>query len=198
MNTIMQTLKMQTWPCHLRLDQQLDLLNPDFTALNYQNLLRTLLGYYRPMERHLQLHIELRTWIPDLDLRAKSHLLEADLLSLGDYAETIAQISLCKDLPAIDTLASALGCLYVLEGATLGGQVISRHLLQSLGIGSNNGGTFFVGYGQATATMWKIFGEHTVAAVKGLGLSESSVVASACATFESLERWVVDSGNHRG
>jgi heme oxygenase len=198
MNSIMQTLKMQTWPCHLRLDQQLDLLNPDFTALNYQGLLRTLLGYYRPMERHLQLRTELRTWIPDLDLRAKSHLLEADLLALGDSAETISKISLCKDLPAIDTLASALGCLYVLEGATLGGQVISRHLLQSLGIGSNNGGAFFEGYGQATATMWKRFGEHTVAAVTGLELRESSVVASACATFESLERWVVHSGDHRG
>ncbi len=50
----------------------------------------------------------------------------------------------------------ALGCLYVLEGATLGGQVISRHLAK-LGIGPENGGRFFNGYGARTGEMWKSF-----------------------------------------
>jgi heme oxygenase len=50
----------------------------------------------------------------------------------------------------------AVGCLYVLEGATLGGQFISRHLA-TLGIGPANGGLFFHGYGAKTGEMWKSF-----------------------------------------
>ena len=37
-------------------------------------------------------------------------------------------------LPPLETQADAFGCLYVLEGATLGGRVISRHIERALGL----------------------------------------------------------------
>lgn len=192
MNTIMQTLKKETWPCHERLERQLDLLNSAFSASDYSRLLMAFLGYYRPVESHLNNYPELRQWIPDLELRAKTQWLENDLSVLGIADEVISQMPLCQDFPPITNIPSALGSLYVLEGATLGGRIIADHMNQLLGIGASNGGAFFQGYGDKTIAMWQFFGERMVAAVDSLGPVEAAIVASACMTFESLGRWLVD------
>jgi heme oxygenase len=89
----------------------------------------------------------------DFAARRKLPLLERDLGALGippDPAPDEGEPSAPLDLDF------ALGCLYVAEGATLGGQVISRHLA-TLGIGPENGGLFFHGYGTRTGAMWKSF-----------------------------------------
>ena len=51
--------------------------------------------------------------------------------------------SSADDLPDLQGVQEALGCLYVVEGSTLGGQVIARHLRQTLGVDPRCGGSFF-------------------------------------------------------
>ena len=75
----------------------------------------------------------------DFASRQKVHLLERDLIALG---VPLPLVKKSKTLPDVVDLAFAIGCLYVLEGATLGGQIISRHLAK-LEIGPGNGGLFF-------------------------------------------------------
>jgi heme oxygenase len=89
----------------------------------------------------------------DFVSRQKTPLLEEDMRSLGLTYSPIEEIGQALDRTHLDF---AWGCLYVLEGATLGGQVISRHLAK-LGIGPENGGRFFHGYGAKTGEMWKSF-----------------------------------------
>jgi heme oxygenase len=84
--------------------------------------------------------------------RRKAPLLEQDLRVLGIHQPRLEE----GQALARQNLDFALGCLYVLEGATLGGQIISRHLA-TLGIGPANGGLFFHGYGAKTGEMWKSF-----------------------------------------
>jgi heme oxygenase len=84
--------------------------------------------------------------------RRKAPLIEQDLRVLGIRQPPLEDVQPM----ARQTLDFALGCLYVLEGATLGGQIISRHLA-TLGIGPANGGLFFHGYGPKTGEMWKSF-----------------------------------------
>ncbi len=198
MNTIMQTLRKETWLYHERLERKLDLLNPAFSASDYSRLLIALMGYYRPVESCLNHFSELQQWIPDLGLRGKTHWLANDLSVLGIAEEVIAQIPLCQNLPQISNVPSALGTLYVLEGATLGGRIVAEHMYQLLGIGASNGGAFFQGYGDKTSAMWRFFGERMVEAVDSLGLVEPTIVASACVTFEHLERWLVDGSSTYG
>ena len=50
-----------------------------------------------------------------------------------------------------------MGCLYVLEGATLGGVVIRRHPEQKLRLGPDNGAAFFHAYGPDTGRRWREF-----------------------------------------
>lgn len=61
------------------------------------------------------------------------------------------------NLPVINTVGQLVGALYVIEGSTLGGQLISRSLNQHLGLTLNTGARFFYGYGEQTALMWQSF-----------------------------------------
>ena len=58
----------------------------------------------------------------------------------------------------IEDKADLVGALYSIEGATLGGQVISRHIQAGrLGVTAEHGGRFFHGYGEQTTSRWNEF-----------------------------------------
>ena len=185
MPSLMIKLKQGIWPLHQQLEQSLDLLNPRFSVADYRRLIAAFWGYYRPLEAQLQAHQALREGLPDLAQRAKLPLLEADLLALG-HAEAPPRLPVCGDLPVCNTLDQAFGCLYVMEGATLGGQVLCRHFNQSLGLDARNGSAFFVGYGEATGAMWALFGERLTAA----NVDETAAISAAGQTFQTLGQWL--------
>ena len=149
---IMSLLKQATLRHHHEVEALMPVLNPALSETTYAQVLRQLHGVIQPLETHL-----LTLPIPadvELNLRLKTPLLARDL-------EALAQ-----DLPPPVTLAplllgvpEALGALYVLEGATLGGQVIARHLRRTLGVTAERGGAYFSGYGSRTGRMWQAFGD---------------------------------------
>lgn len=57
----------------------------------------------------------------------------------------------------IDSKAQLIGVLYTIEGSTLGGRIISRHLYQHFSLSADNGARFFSGYGDKTADYWHAF-----------------------------------------
>ena len=85
------------------------------------------------------------------------------------------------------TPAKAFGTLYVMEGATLGGQVINRHLKEHLGLTPENGGVFFNGYGQMTGPMWKAFGA-SIEAFAASANADDEIVAAAKDAFTSFKQ----------
>jgi heme oxygenase (biliverdin-IX-beta and delta-forming) len=108
------------------------------------------------------------------------------MAALGVGAEEIARIPQCAELPELVTIPQVLGCLYVIEGATLGGQIITRHLQANLGITPETGGAFFAGYGVENGARWQAFGAMITAAAERFG-GEDEIVASANRTFETLD-----------
>ena len=92
-------------------------------------------------------------------------------------------------MPAPGSVAEAFGCLYVLEGATLGGQVISRHLARELSLSPANGAAFFNGYGPETGPRWTAF-LALLEAHAGQPEQQASVVEAARQTFLLLEQWL--------
>ncbi|MCH2547655.1 MAG: biliverdin-producing heme oxygenase [Alphaproteobacteria bacterium] len=60
-------------------------------------------------------------------------------------------------LVQIDDISKAVGYLYVKQGSTLGGQVISKKLRHSLGLEAGKEQMFFYGYGSETGKKWKLF-----------------------------------------
>jgi len=125
---------------------------------------------------------------PDYSLRKKTARLEQDLGELGLSADDIGRLPRCGELPAIAIVADALGCLYVTEGATLGGAIISRHVFSVLGISSETGCAIFTSYGDERGSMWK--GLCEVLNSVSEEVTQAAVIQSACATFQSFDIWL--------
>ena len=126
-----------------------------------------------------------------LDARWKTRLLERDLRVLGCGAALDArQIPESNVLPSISGVAEALGCMYVLEGATLGGQIIVRHLRRTLGVEPESGAAFFGSYGAEVGPMWKCFGDVLATYSAAHPAEDEIIVATARETFDALDRWL--------
>lgn len=177
-------LKRETWPQHVTIERQIDLKRVCGSRTAYAGHLARLYGFYQPLEAAL--------WDAEAvrkaglgNERSKTPLLLRDLRTLG---VDMRVLPLCRALPPHDD-AQALGCLYVLEGASLGGQVITRLVQERLGIGPDDGGAFFYGYGGETAAMWESFR----ASLEGYAQNperQEAIIGSARATFDSLGSWL--------
>jgi len=152
MSSLFARLKSGTEQQHREIEAFIDPLK-NFCSLDaYKTHLLKTWAFYRPLEADLAA----LDWSPvgiEFEGRRKTALIEEDLRVLGFPHPPIKDD---KNTLGGTTLDFAVGCLYVLEGATLGGQVISRYLAK-LGIGPGNGGLFFNGYGARTGEMWKAF-----------------------------------------
>lgn len=186
---ILQKLKEETAHHHARLEKRVDVFSHLLSRHHYYLLLRDFYGYYAPLEARLLDLRELKTHAPDYRDRLKTPLLERDLYALGATGLELRSLPFCSDLPDLGDVARALGCMYVLEGATLGGQVISRHVGKHLGLDREYGAAFFNSYGAQVGSMWRAFGD----ALAGYAVSpeiEREVIAAAQETFTKFDLWL--------
>jgi heme oxygenase len=144
------------------------------------HFLERMYGFLQPYEAVLRAHeAELGpAW--ELPQRYRAHLILADLQRPADDPD----LPLCPAMPPLRTLPQLLGAMYVLEGSTLGGQVITRQL-EKAGIPLRR---YFSGYGERTGPMWKAFGQLLTAAATPAAADE--IVASAARTFQHLAAWI--------
>jgi len=192
--SLMDCLRSDTRSAHRALERQLDLLADDLHLARYLRLIELFYGFYTPLEAQL-LSDDRLPWTQlglDPRVRRKAGWLAADVSALA--GSPLAALPLCTDLPDVSAADAAFGCLYVLEGATLGGRVISRHLTRTLGIGPQTGARFHHGYGEDSAAMWRAF-QAAGLRHAALGADPEQVVRGANATFEALARWC--SGHER-
>jgi len=186
---ILSRLKQATQTRHAALESRSILLDPLLSRTAYRNCLRRFFGYYAPLELSL---LGASIW-SDAGIAhpewQKAPLLAQDLLNLGDTPDQLSHAPQCQSLPDLSTAARIFGCLYVIEGATLGGQIVTKHLNASLAITPHSGGAFFRGYGEHTGSRWKSFGKQLTAFALKSGYDDE-ILASANKTFETLDRWL--------
>ncbi|HEY2365066.1 MAG TPA: biliverdin-producing heme oxygenase [Polyangiaceae bacterium] len=178
-------MKQGTAAPHRRLEAQLGLLDTNLDARRYRRVLELLYGFYVPVERGLQ---AFEAAVP-FPLRARATQLEEDLAALGLGRAELAALPLCGDAPRLSRVEELAGCLYVLEGASLGGQAAAPVLRRRLGVTKGAGASFFVGDEERTAARWVVVVEW-LEATERAGAPAGAIVAAACATFEALARWV--------
>lgn len=177
-------LKEGTTGEHASVEQFLRLDSPALTLADYHAYLRGMESFLRGLEPQLEASAALRDFGIDMGARAKGGWLRADL----DYFGLRRHAVHAEWNGGWDTPASLLGCAYVLEGATLGGRVISPRLLTRWGLEPGRGATFVNGYGARTGPMWKAFVEALDAApLDEEGAAEC--VEGAQLTFARLESW---------
>ena len=186
---MLKRLHDETSERHAALEQRLPLLDPQLSRKSYRCLVTKFHGYYAPLEERM---LALPWWEEinfDYVERLKTPRLEQDLIALGGTADELAKNPRCEELPELVAISQALGCLYVIEGATLGGRTITRHLQASLGLMAETGGAFFAGYGAETGRRWQAFGAMLSTVVERRS-GEDEIVASANRTFETMGRWL--------
>jgi len=184
--SILARLKTATRAEHDAIEATLDFLGPDLDRLAYQQRLARLFTFYQPLEPLLATAADWAHWGIDFDARRKTAHLAADLQWLGHGA--VASLPRCAALPPLPGAAAAFGCLYVLEGATLGGRIIARHLAGTLGFSADNGASYFSAYGDRAGSMWKAF-QAAMTAFAEQSQDSDAIVASAVATFDALRLW---------
>jgi heme oxygenase (biliverdin-IX-beta and delta-forming) len=119
--------------------------------------------------------------------RGKAEHLIQDLKNLGVIEITRASIPRCEHLPLVDNLPAALGSMYVFEGATLGGQILSRHIEQHLGLQNGIGYSYYRSYGAGVGMMWRRYCELTIQ--NSADSQADAMINSARDTFQSLCDW---------
>ena len=182
----LERLRSETRPDHHALESVMDLLREDLTLGHYRYWVEKLYGVFAPLEDRIVSRWGLDAFGLDLAERRRAPLLVADLKALG-VADPM-RIPVCQDLPALTGDPEAFGCLYVLEGSALGGHVVSRHVLHTLGLTPETGGAFFNGHGDRTGTMWRTF-RSALADYAVTPEIQGRVIAAARATFRSFRSW---------
>ncbi len=182
---ILAELKEQTRAQHENLETIVDVMNKMFTRDDYEILLTKFYRFYSAVEPRVYANDTAANGI-DASERSKIKWLESDLSALGAL-DKAKELPVLTDIPVLDSPAKAFGAMYVMEGATLGGQVITRHLKQHLGLTPENGGSFFNSYGSRVGPMWKEFGQAITAFADGHH-NNNEIVQAAKDTFDCFAR----------
>jgi heme oxygenase (biliverdin-IX-beta and delta-forming) len=189
---VLTTLRSATAAEHEQVENTLALMDPQLRRDRLVEVLARLHAFWTAAEAGLD------TWArrepADAETvhwsrRRRAHLFATDLRALGAADETDD----VPRLPDVEDTDQALGRLYVLEGSTLGGTFISRHLttLPALGPGVVVGA--FAPYGSETGAMWHAYRRVTRARVAAGG-DAGRLVDAARATFTALAEWVAPVG----
>lgn len=180
-------LRLETRAAHDRLERALPLTSADLTLARFRDLVGRFYGFHAVWEPSVGAALGDDAFF---DPRRKLALLIDDLEVLGVAPP---RLPLCTDLPPLGSPAAAIGALYVMEGATLGGTIIARHLERSLGLVGGRGYSFFVSYGPRVGSMWQAFR----ARLATLAPRDADVVVDAAAAcFAAFDRWLT-AGAHR-
>src|SRR5579862_5817070 len=149
---VLQVLKTGTEDLHRAIETVVPLMDPRLTVAEYADYLERIFPFYDAVEGRLLCVPGLRAAISDLDERWKTKSLSADLNSL----HVLPRGSLNQSfVPELKTLPQALGCLYVLEGSTLGGQILVRAVRNALGPAVENKMRFLASYGTQVPQKWR-------------------------------------------
>ncbi|KQQ18226.1 heme oxygenase [Methylobacterium sp. Leaf123] len=169
-------LRDATHAAHEALERDLDWEARVATLPGYRALLVRLRGFHAAYEPAIGAALADAAFF---DPRRRLLALDADLHALD------AATGQMPAAPCLDGAGAALGALYVLEGSTLGGAVIGRHVARLHG--EDVPLAYYAGRGRATGPLWRAFRER----LDGLPEAEAAAAfAAGIATFEAMRGWL--------
>lgn len=127
--------------------------HPDYNLVNYLSLLNAYYCIYSALEQVIQDYLATTNCEFNYTPRLKTAKLLKDI---AYFKQTLPTQPLCKP-PGVNDIASLIGILYVIEGASLGGQLLCRSLAKQYALNAEQGCCFFTGYANLTASHWREF-----------------------------------------
>lgn len=182
--SFLQDLRKQTGPQHQQLESSSlsqALMKPGVEMQDYTRYLSYMYRVIEYAEEHI---FPLVNDLLETSSRRKLYSIQKDLAYL--HGQPVAQYFSISDKEL--TQAEALGYLYVIEGSTLGGRVIIKHLQKYLPVNEQDGALFFAGYGADTGKQWSSFLQTLTAYATGKHCEET-VIQSAIAAFTAIREF---------
>lgn len=186
----LQRLRVETRPAHdlvERVPALARLMAPDLDRATYVGVLQGLhrfhAGLHTPLANALSPLPDAAPYIDATRLDALEH----DLAQLDTRPGPPADP---ESLPSLPTAAHALGCLYVIEGSTLGGRVIARRLRDALSLDPTNGAAF---YGARSADETRTRFLALVAILEAAAIDPAhagAILEAAIDTFDCFTRFM--------
>lgn len=187
MTAPLTALRSATAEEHERLETRLDVAGRCATTGGYRALLESFWGLHVELEPGLDAARAVTGVLPGWSRGEVLRRLEADLDDLGCGPSARRDLSRSGDLPSLGGVDRVWGCLYVVEGASLGGGVIAAELARRrLGLPAR----FFTGDGEERGRRWHAFRRALGRHLEG-PTALPGVVQSARETFAAVERWCV-------
>ncbi|MEO1655442.1 MAG: biliverdin-producing heme oxygenase, partial [Bacteroidota bacterium] len=161
-------------------EQKIDLLS-------YIGLLQKLFAFYHFLEKSLDSQIPAQAGVEDYAERMKHRLLRDDLVFLmGKLPASLPKVDLSL---VLDTPAKFLGYLYVIEGSTLGGQLLSKSIKNHLYLEAGRGGSYYNSYGsKQIGYYWKKLKAYLMAYAEQHPAQTTELLNSARLTFQNLDQ----------
>lgn len=186
MSAALERMRAALRPYHDRIEQTVNLLDPAITREDYAAFVTRTFAFVEPCEAALRAAAGAPPG--DLDARWKTPLLRDNLSALGIDADAVAARPGAGERPGLERWPAALGYLYVIEGSTLGGQVLLRSLVPRLSL-TRAETVFLRSYDEDVGGMWKAFLATLDAALSASAADASTIVDTARDTFVTLEAW---------
>lgn len=183
---LLARLRRDTADAHDRLEAELDLLRRPLDRRRMLHVLERFYGFHAVWEGAMR-----RSSIgPFFEARRRMAHLTADLTAMGLGPNALNTLPLCAAAARLaGTRESAVGALYVMEGSTLGGQVISKALADADWL-PPGGIAYFNPYAERTGAMWRSFRDW--AQMTTPFDTHAAVSAGAVNAFETLHAWMVE------
>ena len=183
---VLARLRDGTRDLHAAAESTMSYLGSTVDETGYRSFLERWYGFHVVLEPRLSVWHR-REAVLDWDRRRKLPLLEADLGALGVDRPARLCLPRCPCVPAVPTTAEALGALYVVEGATLGGRVLRDRLRGApLPPGCFH---FLSSYGAQTGRRWHGYRTVTSAWVGDDPGRAEALLDTARAVFAALVAW---------
>jgi heme oxygenase len=178
-----QRLRQETEADHQNVEGAVPLMHRGLNIAEYVQCLQRIYGVVAAWEeRAVEVAPE---WLqPVLLARRRRPLLELDLA----WFDVSERDDRRPTLPEMNSLSSLFGTMYVMEGSTLGGQLIARHVEAALHLSEGRGNSYFRGHGGQTGPLWREFCEMLKLRIPDE--QTDTVVVSAKAMFRTFGTWL--------
>ncbi len=134
---LLSLLRRETSALHEHVEEVTDLPGAVRSHSDYVALLQRFWVVHRPLEQQLGAVRWEKSWARigiDLAQHRRTHLIARDLRELAPgRPSTDSSRPSRAAAPHVGTFGQALGCLYVLEGSSLGGRVLAQQVTAALG-----------------------------------------------------------------
>jgi heme oxygenase len=194
LSNLRDQLRHETRQEHHDLEKALDLFSSQFNVTQYRDLLLKFLVFHVAFDAYIAVRgredISAEKFY--LEGRSKKNWLAQDVDFMGmDKVADIRQLSHEDFAALLPSTEHIWGAIYVIEGSTLGGEILARHFTKTLGLFPEAGLRFFTAYGSETKAMWC----ETIRQLEALAKQDvrhDNIIIGAKRTFEFLKQHLTD------